>query len=218
MTMNKRRSRKADRLMLKDFVIRIESAAKWEDLALPEQQMRTLRTIAAQVRKGIPVHKQQGFVLKPRRSFGLSVLFVGGGGTGKTLASEVIANELGLDLYRLDLSQCVSKYIGETENNLRRVFDAADYGDSILLIDEADFLFEERSEVKDSHNRYANIDTSYLLQCIEAYEGLAILATNMKLPLDKSFMRRFRYVVNFPDLPVLEKKTKTESLGIKSSR
>src|SRR5689334_24301841 len=114
------------------------------------------------------------------------------------MAAEVLANELRLDLYRIDLSQVVSKYIGETEKNLRAVFDAAEDSGAILLFDEADALFGKRSEVKDSHDRYANIEVSYLLQRMEAYRGLAILTTNLKSALDSSFQRRLRFIVNFP--------------------
>src|SRR6185437_10289882 len=113
-------------------------------------------------------------------------------------AAEVLAHELRLDLYRIDLSSVVSKYIGETEKNLRRVFDAAEEGGAILLFDEADGLFGKRSEVKDSHDRYANIEVSYLLQRMEAYRGLAILTTNMKEAIDPAFSRRLRFVVQFP--------------------
>ena len=137
--------------------------------------------------------------MPPRaRGLGVSALFTGPSGTGKTMAAEVLANELRLDLYRIDLSQVVSKYIGETEKNLRRVFDAAEEGGAILLFDEADALFGKRSEVKDSHDRYANIEISYLLQRMEAYRGLAILTTNMKEALDPAFLRRIRFVVQFP--------------------
>jgi SpoVK/Ycf46/Vps4 family AAA+-type ATPase len=125
-------------------------------------------------------------------------LFAGASGTGKTMAAEVLANDLRLDLFRIDLSQVVSKYIGETEKNLRRVFDAAEGGTAILLFDEADALFGKRSEVKDSHDRYANIEVSYLLQRMEAYRGLAILTTNRKNALDHAFLRRIRFVVEFP--------------------
>ena len=132
------------------------------------------------------------------RGLGITALFAGPSGTGKTLAAEVIARELRLDLYRIDLSAVVSKYIGETEKNLRRVFDAAEEGGAVLLFDEADALFGKRSEVKDSHDRYANIEVSYLLQRMEAYRGLAILTTNMKHALDPAFQRRIRFVVQFP--------------------
>src|SRR5690606_21761826 len=127
-----------------------------------------------------------------------AALFTGESGTGKTMAAEAIANAAGLDLYRIDLAGTVSKYIGETEKNLRRIFDAAEASGAVLLFDEADALFGKRSEVKDSHDRYANIETAYLLQRIEAYRGLAILTTNMKSAIDKAFLRRIRFVVQFP--------------------
>ena len=139
-----------------------------------------------------------GFASKGSRGLGISALFAGDSGTGKTMAAEVLANDLELDLYRIDLSQVVSKYIGETEKNLRRVFDAAESGGAILLFDEADALFGKRSDVKDSHDRYANIEISYLLQRMEAYRGLAILTTNMKSALDRAFLRRIRFIVQFP--------------------
>jgi SpoVK/Ycf46/Vps4 family AAA+-type ATPase len=131
------------------------------------------------------------------RGFGITALFAGESGTGKTMAAEVIANDLQLNLYRIDLSAVVSKFLGETEKNLRRLFDAAEEGGAILFFDEADALFGKRSEVKDSHDRYANIEINYLLQRMEAFSGLAILATNMKSALDAAFMRRLRFVVNF---------------------
>jgi SpoVK/Ycf46/Vps4 family AAA+-type ATPase len=157
---------------------------------------------------------------------GISALFAGTSGTGKTMAAEVLANERRLDLYRIDLSAVVSKYIGETEKNLRRVFDAAEAGGAILLFDEADALFGKRSEVKDSHDRYANIEVGYLLQRMEAYHGLAILTTNLKNALDTAFLRRIRFVVQFPfpDAPqraeiwrrVFPAATPKESLRIES--
>jgi SpoVK/Ycf46/Vps4 family AAA+-type ATPase len=150
------------------------------------------------VRYRARVCDEWGFAEKSNRGLGLSGLFAGPSGTGKTLAAEVLANELELDLFRIDLSTVVSKYIGETEKNLRRVFDAAEEGGAILLFDEADALFGKRSEVKDSHDRYANVEISYLLQRMEAYRGLAILATNMKEALDPAFLRRLRFVVLFP--------------------
>ncbi len=128
----------------------------------------------------------------------MAALFAGPSGTGKTMAAEVLAGALALDLYRIDLSQIVNKYIGETEKNLRRVFDAADAGGAILLFDEADALFGRRSEVRDSHDRYANIEVGYLLQRLEAYRGLAILTTNMQQSIDAAFLRRLRFIVNFP--------------------
>lgn len=190
--------RAQSRLRLNDLAQRIEPRAGWDDLVLPSTQIEALRHIAVQVRQRARVYDDWGFADKCARGLGISALFSGASGTGKTMAAEVIANELQLDLYRIDLSAMVSKYIGETEKNLRRVFDAAEAGGAILLFDEADALFGKRSEVKDSHDRYANIEVSYLLQRMEAYHGLAILTTNMKSALDKAFLRRLRFIVQFP--------------------
>jgi hypothetical protein len=177
---------------------RIEPAATWDELVLPEPQRQILREMASHVRQRAMVYERWGFSAKGLRGLGISALFAGASGTGKTMAAEVLAGELRLDLYRIDLSSVVSKYIGETEKNLRRVFDAAEQGGAILLFDEADALFGKRSEVKDSHDRYANIEVSYLLQRMEEYRGLAILTTNMKNALDTAFLRRIRFVVQFP--------------------
>ncbi len=177
---------------------RIEPVATWDDLVLPNRELETLRELAAHVRRRNTVYEEWGWARQGSRGLGVSALFAGASGTGKTMAGEVLANELGLDLYRIDLSQVVSKYIGETEKNLRRVFDAAESGGAILLFDEADALFGKRTEVKDSHDRYANIEVSYLLQRMEAYRGLAILTTNMKEAIDAAFLRRLRFVVVFP--------------------
>jgi hypothetical protein len=186
------------RSRLDDLAQRIESAASWHDLVLPETQLRTLQDVAVHLRQRGKVYDSWGFAAKGTRGLGISALFAGGSGTGKTMAAEVLASELHLDLYRIDLSQVVSKYIGETEKNLRRVFDAAEAGGAVLLFDEADALFGKRSEVKDSHDRYANIEVSYLLQRMEQYRGLAILTTNLKGALDPAFLRRLRFVVQFP--------------------
>ena len=177
---------------------RIEPRVGWNALVLPELQMQTLRSIAAHVRHRATVHGAWGFEADSHRGTGISALFAGPSGTGKTMAAEVLAAELALDLYVIDLSQVVNKYIGETEKNLARVFDAAERGGAVLLFDEADALFGKRSEVKDSHDRYANIEVSYLLQRMESYRGLAILTTNMKSALDDAFLRRLRFVVTFP--------------------
>ncbi|OKK03897.1 AAA family ATPase [Streptomyces sp. CB03234] len=177
---------------------RIEPQAGWADLVLAERQVKVLHEIVAHVRQRSTVYEEWGFAATLRRGLGVTALFAGGSGTGKTLAAEVMARELGLDLFVIDLSQVVSKYIGETEKNLRRVFDAAERGGALLLFDEADALFGKRSEVKDSHDRYANLEVSYLLMRMEAYRGLAILTTNMKQALDTAFMRRIRFVVDFP--------------------
>jgi SpoVK/Ycf46/Vps4 family AAA+-type ATPase len=183
---------------LDNLAQRLDPGATWDDLILPEPQCELLRELAAQVRQRHVVYQRWGFGEAVRRGLGISALFAGPSGTGKTMAAEVLANELQLDLYRIDLSAVVSKYIGETEKNLRRVFDAAESGGAILLFDEADALFGKRSEVKDSHDRYANIEVGYLLQRMEAYSGLAILTTNLKGALDTAFMRRLRFVVHFP--------------------
>jgi len=189
------------RSRLDELAQRVAPAASWDDLILPEAQQSTLRQIAAHVRNRLKVYQEWGFANKGSRGLGISALFAGESGTGKTMAAEVLANELHLDLYRIDLSSVVSKYIGETEKNLKRVFDAAEESGAILLFDEADALFGKRSEVKDSHDRYANIEVSYLLQRMEAYRGLAILTTNQKAALDTAFQRRLRFVVqfSFPD-------------------
>lgn len=183
---------------LDDLAQRIEPVATWDDLVLPRAQLQTLHEIAVHVRRRMTVYETWGFASKGARGLGISALFAGVSGTGKTMAAEVLANELCLDLYRIDLSAVVSKYIGETEKNLRRVFDAAEEGGAILLFDEADALFGKRSEVKDSHDRYANIEVSYLLQRMEAYRGLAILTTNLKSAIDTAFLRRIRFIVHFP--------------------
>ena len=177
---------------------RIETRAGWDDLVLPPSQKDALRALAAHVKHRRLVHEEWGFADQGDRGLGTSALFAGESGTGKTLAAEVIAHELRLDLWRIDLSQVVSKYIGETEKNLRRVFDAAEEGGAILLFDEADALFGKRSEVKDSHDRYANVEVSYLLQRMEAYRGLSVLTTNLKDSIDSAFHRRLRHVIHFP--------------------
>lgn len=186
------------RVRLDDLAQRIIPYASWDDIVLPESQLRTLRDVAAHVRQRAKVYESWGFAARGERGLGISAMFAGVSGTGKTMAAEVLANELRLDLYRIDLSQVVSKYIGETEKNLRRVFDAAEEGGAILLFDEADALFGKRTEVRDSHDRYANIEVSYLLQRMESYRGLAILTTNMKASLDTAFLRRIRFIIHFP--------------------
>jgi ATPases of the AAA+ class len=170
----------------------------WDTLVLPETDKRLLQQIAAQVAHRFKVYETWQVSRSVNRGLGISALFAGESGTGKTLAAEVLAKILDLDLYRIDLSSVVNKYIGETEKNLRRLFDAAEDSGIVLFFDEADALFGKRSEVKDSHDRYANIEINYLLQRLEAYNGLAILATNLKNALDQAFMRRLRFIVNFP--------------------
>ena len=142
------------------------------------------------------MHQEWGFPAVP--SSGVVALFSGPSGTGKTLAAEVIAGDLGLDLYKVDLSAVVSKYIGETEKNLSRIFDAAGAGDLVLFFDEADALFGKRTEVSDAHDRYANIEVAYLLQRLEPYDGLVVLATNLQRNIDQAFLRRISVAVDFP--------------------
>ncbi len=177
---------------------RIEPCAQWDDLVLPTASARLLRTVAAEHGQRSTVLERWGFAARGKRGLGTATLFAGPSGTGKTMAAEVIAGALALDLYRIDLSQVVSKWIGETEKNLAQLFDAAEAGAAVLLFDEADALFGKRSEVKDSHDRYANIEVSFLLQRLESYRGLAILATNSEQALDTAFLRRLRFIVQFP--------------------
>lgn len=176
----------------------IQPRGDWDDLVLPEREKQVLHTIAVHLKHAYKVYVHGGFHRMSTRGFGISALFYGESGTGKTFAAEILAKKLQLTLYRIDLSAVVSKYIGETEKNLKTIFDAAESGGAILLFDEADALFGKRSEVRDSHDRYANIEVGYLLQRMESYRGLAILTTNMKNSLDKAFLRRIRFMVEFP--------------------
>lgn len=191
-------SRLQARPRLDELAERIEPVASWDDLVLPDAERAVLHEIAAHVRNRTTVYETWGFGAKSARGLGISALFAGDSGTGKTMAAEVLARDLRLDLYRIDLSGVVSKYIGETEKNLRRLFDAAEDSGVILFFDEADALFGKRSEVKDSHDRYANIEISYLLQRMESYRGLSILTTNLRSAVDQAFLRRIRFVVQFP--------------------
>jgi len=191
-------AREAARGGLDAIAQRIDTRASFEDVVLPAGQSALLREVARHVRQRERVYSEWGFGAKHQLGQGLVALFAGESGTGKTLAAEAIANDVRLDLYRIDLATLVSKYIGETEKNLKRLFDAAETSGAVLLFDEADALFGKRSEVKDSHDRYANIEVAYLLQRVEAYRGLAVLTTNMKSGLDRAFLRRIRFVVTFP--------------------
>lgn len=214
--------REQARPRLDELAQRISSSMGWEDLVLPDKEQQTLHELIAHVKQRSRVYETWGFGSKSARGLGITALFSGASGTGKTTAAEVIAHELQLDLYRIDLSTIVSKYIGETEKNLRRIFDAAEAGGVVLLFDEADSLFGKRSEVKDSRDRYANLEVSYLLQRMESYRGLAILTTNLKASIDPAFLRRIRFVVpfSFPDQQqrteiwrrVFPKDTPTENL------
>jgi AAA+ superfamily predicted ATPase len=170
----------------------------WDDIVLPDDALAQLREICQRVIHQHRVLGAWGFERKLSQGKGVNALFAGPSGTGKTMAAEIIANELGLDLYKIDLSGVVSKYIGETEKNLDRIFRAAENANAILFFDEADALFGKRSEVRDSHDRYANIEISYLLQKMEEYDGVAILATNLRQNLDDAFVRRLAFTVHFP--------------------
>lgn len=177
---------------------KIVPARAWDDLILPPEQKNLLKNVINQVRYRHVVYQQWGFDKKLSYGKGISVLFSGPPGTGKTMAAEIMAGELMLELYKIDLSQLISKYIGETEKNLHEVFREASSSSAILFFDEADALFGKRSEVKDSHDRYANVEVAYLLQQMEEYEGISILATNYSQNIDEAFMRRINYVVKFP--------------------
>jgi AAA+ superfamily predicted ATPase len=182
-----------------DLAQQILPKAKLDDLALPDAEKELLRTISIHVKQRSKVYEEWAFeTISGGGGLGITALFSGESGTGKTMAAEALANDLQLNLFRIDLSMIVNKYIGETEKNLRKVFDAAEEGGAILFFDEADALFGKRSEIKDSHDRYANIEVGYLLQRMEDYRGLAILATNMKNSLDSAFLRRIRFIIDFP--------------------
>lgn len=177
---------------------RVRSTAAWRDLVLPADSLAQLRELCIRVRMRNTVMSEWGFDRRLSRGRGINALFSGPSGTGKTMAAEIIAAELGLDLFRIELAGVVSKYIGETEKNLDRIFDAAERANGILLFDEADALFGKRSEVHDSHDRYANLEISYLLQKMEQFDGVAILATNLRGNLDEAFIRRLAFTVHFP--------------------
>jgi AAA+ superfamily predicted ATPase len=183
---------------LADLARRIEPKRGWTDIVLPEESMAQLQEICARIASHVTVLSAWGFGKRLSLGKGVTALFAGPSGTGKTLAAEIVAFELGLFLYKVDLSGVVSKYIGETEKNLDRVFTAARDANCVLFFDEADALFGKRSEVKDSHDRYANLEISYLLQKMEEFEGLAILATNLRQNLDEAFTRRLTFTVHFP--------------------
>jgi SpoVK/Ycf46/Vps4 family AAA+-type ATPase len=177
---------------------KIEPAYCWKDIVLPDEVLVELKEIIDRVNYRELVLCEWGFVRKLSLGRGVNALFAGPSGTGKTMAAEIIARELRLDLYKIDLSGIVSKYIGETNKNLNAIFAAAENSNAILFFDEADAIFGKRSEVRDSHDRYANLEISYLLQKMEEYDGVAILATNLRQNLDESFMRRLAFTVHFP--------------------
>lgn len=191
-------ARHQSRHALASVANKIEPRATWDDIVLPADAIAQLRELCDRVDQRDRVFDDWGLGRKLSRGRGTTVLFSGGSGTGKTMAAEVIANALELELYRIDLARVVSKYIGETEKNLERVFAAAEKSNAILFFDEAEALFGKRSEVKDSHDRYANIEIAYLLQKMEDHEGLTILATNMADALDEAMARRLAFHVYFP--------------------
>jgi DNA polymerase III delta prime subunit len=180
---------------LDGLAVRVRPRRQAEDIVLPDDQTAQLRELVSRYRLRRTVYHDWGF--SPLPSTGVVALFAGPSGTGKTLAAEIIAGQLGLDLYKVDLSSVVSKYIGETEKNLERIFGAASAGDLVLFFDEADALFGKRSEVSDAHDRYANIEVAYLLQRLESYQGLVVLATNLQRNIDDAFLRRISVAVDF---------------------
>jgi hypothetical protein len=190
--------RRRTRAGLGELAAVVVPRAGWDDLVLPGPVLAQLRALAAAVRHRTTVLDDWGFAARTSRGLGSTALFAGPSGTGKTMAAEVIAGDLDLDLVHVDLSQVVSKWVGETEKHLRRVFDAAEDGGAVLLFDEADALFGKRSPVRDSHDRYANLEVGYLLQRMEWFRGLAILTTNARSSLDPAFTRRLRSIVTFP--------------------
>ncbi len=183
---------------LSAFARKIEPRYIWEDIVLPKDKKEQLREIAGHIKNRETVYTYWGFDKKLSLGKGLNILFSGPSGTGKTMAAEIIAKEAGLDLYKIDLSNVVSKYIGETEKNLSNIFKDAQTSNAILFFDEADALFGKRSEVKDAHDRYANIEIGYLLQKMEEYEGVVILATNLSGNIDDAFLRRMQFVIELP--------------------
>ena len=183
---------------LSSLARRIEPRRRLDEVVLPPDKMEQLREIESHIKNRGLVYVDWGFEKKLSLGRGLNVLFSGSSGTGKTMAAEALAREIGLDLYKIDLSSMVSKYIGETEKNLKKIFDEAEESNAILFFDEADALFGKRSDVKDAHDRYANVEISYLLQKMEEHEGIVILATNLSRNMDEAFMRRMQFVVEFP--------------------
>jgi hypothetical protein len=191
-------ARRASSTRIGELATRLEPAFGWNELVLPERPLEVLHSISSYLRHRDLVLSEWGYDRAVARSQGLKVLFAGESGTGKTMSGQVLAKELGLDLYRIDLATVVSKYIGETEKNLDRIFEAAEGSNAILFFDEADALFGKRSEVSDAHDRYANIEVAYLLQKMESYLGAVILATNFRHNIDDAFLRRLDFVIDFP--------------------
>jgi AAA+ superfamily predicted ATPase len=191
-------ARQASSSRLGELATRIPGGYTWDDLVVPERQRELLGSISAYLRHRDRVLSEWGYEKTVARTQGLKVLFAGESGTGKTMSAQVLAAELGLEMFRVDLATVVSKYIGETEKNLDRIFNAAEGSNAILFFDEADALFGKRSEISDSHDRYANIEVAYLLQKMEGYPGAVILATNYRRNIDDAFVRRLDFVIDFP--------------------
>jgi SpoVK/Ycf46/Vps4 family AAA+-type ATPase len=183
---------------LSTLATKITPRYSWDDIVLPHDSLAQLREMINTMKKQAVVYNQWGFGQKLAIGKGLKALFAGEPGTGKTMSADILAHDLGLDLYKIDLSTVVDKYIGETEKNIGRIFDEAATSNAILFFDEADSLFGKRSEVKDSHDRHANIQTGYLLQRMESFDGVVILATNLRSNIDEAFTRRLHFLVEFP--------------------
>jgi SpoVK/Ycf46/Vps4 family AAA+-type ATPase len=179
-------------------VRRPEATFTWDDIVLPEPVLSQLQSISSHVRHASDVLEDWNYRSRMPYGHGVTALFSGASGTGKTMAAQILAADLNVELFQVDLAKTVSKYIGETEKNLDIVFDAAEKASAVLLFDEADALFGKRTEVRDAHDRYANVEVAYLLQRMEAYSGLAVLTTNFRQNLDTAFMRRLRFVIDFP--------------------
>lgn len=194
----RRAARQISRSRLEEHATLLQGACAWQDLVLADSEVAQLRAIAARLRHRTLVLQTWGFGRRDAAGAGLKILFAGEPGTGKTMACQVIANDLGLDLFRVDLSQTVSKFIGETEKNLARLFDAAQDAGAVLFFDEADALFGKRSAVGNAHDRYANLEVAYLLQRIEEFTGAVVLATNLRHNLDQAFLRRLDFLIDFP--------------------
>jgi len=190
---------------LGDYAKRVEVTQTWDDLVLPEDQMEAVQYLIARIRQRRTVYEQWGFAAKVGKGLGTSALFSGPPGTGKTMVAALIAKELGLELYQVDMAKITSKYIGETERNLAALFDAAEAGHAILLFDEADSLFGKRTEVKSSNDRYANLETNYLLQRLESFTGICLLTSNHESNIDPAFQRRLSLHVRF-DVPEAEER------------
>jgi hypothetical protein len=191
-------ARSASSGALGQLATRLELRFGWHDLILPPRSSEVLQSISAYIRHRDLVLSEWGYERTVARNQGVKTLFAGDSGTGKTMAAQVLASDLGQEIFRIDLATVVSKYIGETEKNLDRIFAAADGSNAILFFDEADALFGKRSDVQDAHDRYANLEVAYLLQRMESYAGAVVLATNYRQNIDEAFLRRLDFVVDFP--------------------